>query len=92
MESKSCSQATAANKPATTPSIRRSSSVNNNKIIKRAVTFKAGLLADREVQRYTGPLLSMDQVCSVSSSRYQTNVNVNRPYINKQDTGSIICD
>ena len=29
---------------------------------KRGVTFKAGLLADREYERYNGPLLSLDQV------------------------------
>ena len=33
---------------------------------KRGVTFKAGLLADREYERYNGPLLSLEQVCMYS--------------------------
>ena len=54
-------QKMAAVRTPVTPGLKRSASKG---ALKRAVTFKAGLLTDHDWQSYDGPLLTMDQVLS----------------------------
>ena len=56
-DSKQSSSSLANNKTSPRVDIQRQMSKT-----KRAVTFKAGLLTDKEVENYQGPLLSLDQI------------------------------